>query len=1178
MRSTSAAATVVIVAALVTSVVALPLLGGGFGGTDGVTAADDGEAQQTVAPTPGAEFDLVDMDATSAATGTAALQQDQEAAIEEGVEEGVELVQSQGVEVTQEQRAAAIEGALESVAQHQEASVEQVQQATAGAVHGALIQEQRVEAEQVQYAVGGATDGALSQHQTVEAEQMQSATWGATHGAIAQIEQTQRVEVEQIQVATRGAAAGAASEAGARDVRQQPKIQEAAQGAAYGVIEQYQKITVEQRQRVSLEHVQHAAAGASAGALEGSTRAALEQEQRVEVEQYQRVTIKQIQKAAMGAAAGAIVQEQEVSVEQTQAAARGAGAGPLKQIQRVRVEQIQRISITQIQEACFGAAKGSISQSQEASVEQIQAAADGASQGVVQQQLVSIAQVQSAAVGAAEGATVAAIQQQIVEVEQIQAAAFGAGQGTVIQTQVLDVTQVQNLAQGAAAGVLVQHQEVTIEQLQIAAIGACQETARSVQYQRISVTQLQQLSQETASDTAAFAAEEGTDDPSQIQQFAARDAEEGVEEIDEIEGTASTSVVDQESDGDRVVVDAVNLSEGGFVAVYDGTDLDPESVLGVSDYLDPGEHEGVEIELDEPIESDQPIVAAAHTDTNGDREFDYADSDGEDDPPYVAPGGAPVLDTALLEVDGADDANETIDDEPIGNETDENETDENETDENETAETDTVEATLSVADQEGTGENLTIDDANASVEYAIAAEYDGERTESEFFEENEAVENETIDLEPPIEENATVDVSLVDSDGVELENETIEYAIRNETAGNETTEDVTDGDEPIGNETDDNETADPFQVESLDCSNAAVSGTFEEGDVIGVTTAFYESGADGPVEEEYEITVGEDVAAPFDGTIAYEPGDEFSVTETEDGATVTLPDGDFGVAIVGFTSPEAAPGEVDYPNPDEQECLLEVRPELPSIAVADAVPIEGDPSGAIEVTFEYENPNDAAMLVESAFVEGTTPNEPVENLEPGTDTFTVEWTPDDDAERLVWEVDPTAYDYEEVLVAETDTAGEIDPTEPAEFAVEILGTNDPVEQGEPLEVEAAVENVGGEEGTQDVELDVGGVITDSSSLSLEPGATETVSFAVETTDVPPGQYAATISSEDADAETIVVITEPSEIDGEDGAPSDGPPDDEPPEDDPFDDVPPDNESPDNDPFDEPFGALWFRGA
>ncbi|WP_440764150.1 DUF7282 domain-containing protein [Natronorubrum sp. DTA7] len=1233
------AATLFVAFLMVTSVMALPLLGAtvapfagsqdGAGDSNGDTAeidtgdetaangasdvedADSSESLELVAMEPTtAAAETTDADAadavpeSDAAEGTAAtsadlqtaLAQEQVDAVETGVDEGIELAQSQGVNVTQEQRAAAIEGASESVTQHQEADVEQVQEATKGAVHGSLMQSQQVEVEQIQSAVGGATDGALAQYQTVEASQMQAATWGATHGALAQ---EQRVEVEQIQVAAQGAAAGAAFEAGAQEINETPKIQEAAQGAAYGALAQYQQITVEQRQQVTLEHVQHAAAGASAGALEGATQEALEQTQDVEVEQYQRVDIKQIQKAATGGAKGALVQQQEVTVEQTQSAARGASAGALKQVQTVTVEQVQRISITQIQEASFGAAKGSIAQSQEASVEQIQTAAEGAAGGVlVQQQEISITQIQYAAVGAAEGAIEGALQQQVVEVEQIQAAAFGAGEGAVIQTQVVDVTQVQILASGSASGVLMQHQEATVQQIQFAASAACQQTAQLIQYQQISITQLQILIQETASDATAYAVQEGIDDPTEISQYVEIEIEQRIEAVDELEGEASIAFADQDSDGESVTVDSVELSEGGFVAIYAGDAADPNGVIGVSSYLESGEHTDVEIALEEPIEGDQPLVAVAHHDTTDDESFQYAASDGEEDEPYVTEAGAPVLDTALVTVDAPDDPGEP--DDPVD-----------------------PEATLAVSDQEGDGETLVVDEASADTEFTVAAAYDGEQVESDQFAANETQTDLELALEPPIEESTTVDVSVVGDDDAELATESIEYTLADEPPapepeatlnvsdqtgdgetltveeasadvdyqltvtdedgeqraasetfeGNETVEleslnleppleenatldvavesvgDATDAGgetETPGDDTDADadgvlasetieytvDGGEAFEATFVDCTEAEVTGSFEDGDMIIVTTGFYESGGFGNTMGEYAITVGDDVEAPFEGTITYETGEEFAVEETADGATVTVPEGNFGTAITGFSSPDAIPGSIDHPNPDASECIEEVRPDLPDLTVEETEPTDD----GIDVTFGYENPNDAELLVGSEFLEGTTEDEPVDALEPGANEFTVQWTPETDDERLVWAVDMSNYDYEADAVepAATETAGEIDPTEDAEFSVAITGTNEPVEQGETLEVGAELENVGEAEDSQEIELALDGETVDTAEVSLEPGAVEETTLTAETDDLEPGEYTAAVSSENETAETVVTIeaADADELEGE----------------------------------------------
>ncbi|WP_339102824.1 lamin tail domain-containing protein [Haloterrigena salinisoli] len=1385
-RRGAAVAVLAVAALLVTSAVALPLLGGGVvpfegsesapGGGDGETtdiaaadsvaasqddgsgstdstAADAADREPVRASQSAADGELVsfdaatesattDAEATADADASASLAQEQTTAVEAGVDEGMELAQQQGVEVTQEQRAAAVEAASQSVAQHQAADAEQIQAATAGAVHGSLIQSQDAEIEQLQSAIGGATDGALAQSQTVSASQMQSATWGATHGALAQ---KQHADVDQIQVATRGAAAGACREAGDSDVRDPPKTQEAAQGAAYGVLEQYQKITVEQRQRITLEHVQHAAAGASAGALEGSTAAALEGEQgqEITVEQRQRVNIKQVQKAATGAAKGALVQRQEVTVEQTQAAARGAGRGSLTQLQTVSVEQVQRISISQIQEASFGAAKGSIYRSQSATVEQIQAAADGAAGGVlVQHQEISISQIQYAAVGASQGAIESAVQYQIADIQQIQAAAFGAGEGSVLQQQVVDITQVQRLASGGASGALSQYQSATVEQIQIAASGATQETARVVQYQRISVTQLQVLTQETASDATAYAVQQEIDDITEIRQYVEDAAEDRADEIDELEGTASITFADREGDGETVAVDEVDLSEGGFVAIYAADAVaDPGAVLGTSSALEAGTHSDVEIDLEEPIEEDQPLTAVVHHDTNDDGTFEYGDTDGAEDVPYVTDAGVPVLDTAFV----------SVGDEVQGPQ--------------EPAEPN---ATLSVSDQTGDGETLTVDEASATVDYTVTATANESTAESQSFEANETVTDLELDLEPPLEANATVDVAVIDENGTPLENETVEYAVDgagddvadnadeaegmlavtdyeidvgegnagdeyvtiqnngdiaidlsgwtmqdrfedgvvdslgwepltfpdgfvlepgeevtivtgpgNDTAdtlywGHESPvwntssdevivldedEDVAlqeqiEADQPnesaatlnVSDQTGDGETlvvdeanatvdyrvtatdengtqrgeSDLFEanetaeLESLDlepplsenatlevavtdendtalanesveytvdgdpatfeatfpsCSQAEVTGSFEEGDTIIVGTAFYESGGFGNSMGEYAVTVGEDVPAPFEGTLTYETGDDFTVAETADGATVTVPEGDTGAVITGFASPDATPGSIDHPNPNASECLEEIRPERPNVSVAETTPT----ADGIAVTFAYENPNNESLVVGSEFVEGTTADEPPSELEPGNDSFTVDWTPENDSERLVWEVDMSNYDYEEPLTAETPPAGEIDSTEPAAFNVSITEANGSVEAGEPLEVDAAIENTGGENGTQDVQLAIDGSVVNETPVSLEPGASESVTLTADTTDLEPGDYPVTVSSENETAETTVTIeeAEPAETPTGTESTTDGPADAEPTEEGPSEAEPAEEEPAEEAPTEAP---------
>jgi len=116
--------------------------------------------------------------------------------------------------------------------------------------------------------------------------------------------------------------------------------------------------------------------------------------------------------------------------------------------------------------------------------------------------------------------------------------------------------------------------------------------------------------------------------------------------------SASVAFEPQSSDGTTVVVDRVDLSEGGFVTVHDASLLAGEvtgSVIGTSEYLEPGVHEDVEVTLDEPLRSSQTAYAMPHRDTNGNDEYDFVSSDGEADGPFTQDGNI-LLDPARVSV------------------------------------------------------------------------------------------------------------------------------------------------------------------------------------------------------------------------------------------------------------------------------------------------------------------------------------------------------------------------------------------------------------------------------------------------------------------------------------------------------------------------------------------------
>ena len=98
----------------------------------------------------------------------------------------------------------------------------------------------------------------------------------------------------------------------------------------------------------------------------------------------------------------------------------------------------------------------------------------------------------------------------------------------------------------------------------------------------------------------------------------------------------------QTSNGQRLILSRVNLSEGGFVAVHNQQYLPPtnnplSSTVGLSRYLEPGTHQNVTIRVtDGAINRTQTVVAIPYLDTNGNQRFDYVESGGETDYAYLS--------------------------------------------------------------------------------------------------------------------------------------------------------------------------------------------------------------------------------------------------------------------------------------------------------------------------------------------------------------------------------------------------------------------------------------------------------------------------------------------------------------------------------------------------------------
>lgn len=113
--------------------------------------------------------------------------------------------------------------------------------------------------------------------------------------------------------------------------------------------------------------------------------------------------------------------------------------------------------------------------------------------------------------------------------------------------------------------------------------------------------------------------------------------------------SASVGLQDQASeDSTTITVRSVYLPEGGFIAIHDSTLLDGNvtgSVIGVSEALDPGLYNNVDVTLfevpgatfpaDTSLSGASTLIAMPHLDSNGNGTYDFVTSGGTADGPYV---------------------------------------------------------------------------------------------------------------------------------------------------------------------------------------------------------------------------------------------------------------------------------------------------------------------------------------------------------------------------------------------------------------------------------------------------------------------------------------------------------------------------------------------------------------
>jgi membrane-bound metal-dependent hydrolase YbcI (DUF457 family) len=161
-----------------------------------------------------------------------------------------------------------------------------------------------------------------------------------------------------------------------------------------------------------------------------------------------------------------------------------------------------------------------------------------------------------------------------------------------------------------------------------------------------------------------FVASVGTNDTAYSGSGGRRVADSaGITVPTEPEPQASVTVRNQTLQGDSLTVESARLPDGGFLVIHNDSYLPPESAplesaVGVTSYLEAGQHNGVSVPLlDGAVEEDQQLIVVPYRDTNNNQRYDYIASGGFQDVAYENRTGnqsVVVNDTARAVVSGSE--------------------------------------------------------------------------------------------------------------------------------------------------------------------------------------------------------------------------------------------------------------------------------------------------------------------------------------------------------------------------------------------------------------------------------------------------------------------------------------------------------------------------------------------
>ncbi|WP_254764758.1 DUF7282 domain-containing protein [Natrinema marinum] len=623
---------------------------------------------------------------------------------------------------------------------------------------------------------------------------------------------------------------------------------------------------------------------------------------------------------------------------------------------------------------------------------------------------------------------------------------------------------------------------------------------------------------------------------------------------------------DQTTEGETVVVANATLASGGFVTIHDSSLLVGNvigSVIGTSEYLEAGTHENITITLDEPLEEDETLIAMPHRDTNQNETYDFVETEGQADGPYLTADGEPVTDQAVVTVEDAvaeEPADNVTDEEPVDNVTDEpvdEEPVDNVTDEpvdeepvdnvtDEPVDNVTEEPTDNVTEEEPAEATVTFDNQTTEGETVVVANttlpsagfvtiHDSSLLEgnvigsvigvSDYLEAG-THENITITLDDPLEEDETL-IAMPHQDT--NDNETYDFV---ETEGEEDGPFLTAEGEPVID--------DAFVTVEEPVDEEPVDNVTDEEPVDNVTddeeNVTDEEPVDNVTDDEENVTDEEPIE---DNVTIDEPMDELPIDAgdrpifvTVENTTIENLNVENASIYVFVVSPNISPDDL----PDEMENITDEIPTEDNVTednVTEDNVTEEEPADNVtdEEPFD-ENVTEEPPSMEDNITEdnvtedNVTDEEPVDNVT--EDNVTDEEPADNVTEDNVTDEEPVDNVTEDNVTEDNVTEDNVTDEEPEtadSFNVTNLEAPDNATIGENITVTATIENPTDQERTEAVQFRLDGDLITAQNLTLEAGASEDVEFDVSTEGLQPGDYIHMVLTDESGEVAMIELTE-----------------------------------------------------